>query len=115
MTARVAALLALVAFAGAWLVGVWCHHAPRARLWNAAFAAGCGALAGAAIGFVLERIVLERMGERWDGGEGVLPEGAPAASAAPKSSPPALPNAPRAASPQAPKAAPQAELAETRR
>lgn len=111
MTSRVAALLALVAFAGAWLVGVWCHHAPRARLWNAAFAAGCGALAGAAIGFVLERIVLERMGERWDGGDGVLPDAAPAASAAAKA-PPTVPSiAPHAA----PKAAPQAELAETRR
>ncbi|MBL8840716.1 MAG: hypothetical protein JNL90_04210 [Planctomycetes bacterium] len=111
MTSRVAALLALVAFAGAWLVGVWCHHAPRARLWNAAFAAGCGALAGAAIGFVLERIVLERMGERWDGGDGVLPEGAPAASAAAKASPTVPSNALQAA----PKAAPPAELAETRR
>lgn len=111
MTSRVAALLALVAFAGAWLVGVWCHHAPHARLWNAAFAAGCGALAGAAIGFVLERIVLERMGERWDGGDGVLPEGAPVASAVAKASPTPPSNAPQAA----PKAAPPAELAETRR
>lgn len=107
MTPRVAALLALVAFAGAWLVGVWCHHAPRARLWNAALAAGCGALAGAAIGFVLERIVLERMSERWDGGDGAAPDGSPVAFAR------TAPSATAVAKSQA-SAAPAAEFAETR-
>ena len=114
MTTRVAALLALLAFAGAWIVGVWCQHAPGARLWNAALAGGCGALAGAAIGFAMERIVLERMSERWDGGEGVL-AGAPPAE--PGAAGPAAPAAPAgsAVAKASSKAAPAAELAETRR
>jgi len=66
MIRRAAAFLALVAFAGAWLVGVWCHEPPRARLLSAGVAALFGLVAGAAIGVVLERIVLARLMEQWE-------------------------------------------------
>jgi membrane protein YqaA with SNARE-associated domain len=66
MIRRAAALLALVAFTGAWLVGVWSHEPPRARMVSAALAALFGAVAGAAIGVALERIVLARLMEQWE-------------------------------------------------
>ncbi len=111
MTRRVAALLAMVAFAGAWLVGVWCHHAPRSRLYSAGFAALFGALAGAAIGFVLERIVLDRISERWDGGAGVAEGTSSAASVANGAREPS----PQPAARSAASVAPGSALAEARR
>ncbi|MBM4013822.1 MAG: hypothetical protein FJ293_02520 [Planctomycetes bacterium] len=66
MSRKAAALLALIAFAGAWLTGVWCDVAPRARLGSALLAALAGALGGAGIGFALERIVLARLAEEWE-------------------------------------------------
>lgn len=66
MIRRAAALLALVAFTGAWLVGVWSHEPPRARMVSAVMAALFGAVAGGAIGVALERIVLARLMEQWE-------------------------------------------------
>lgn len=65
MSRRAAALLALFAFAGAWIVGVWCHASPLARLSSALLAALAGGVAGGGIGFALERIVLARLAEQW--------------------------------------------------
>ncbi|MSR46782.1 MAG: hypothetical protein EXS13_06945 [Planctomycetes bacterium] len=66
MSRRAAALLALFAFAGAWITGVFCDVAPRARLGSALLAAFVGAIAGLAIGVALERLVLARLAEQWD-------------------------------------------------
>lgn len=65
MTKRVAALFGLFAFAVAWLVGVWCGHAPTTRLVNAAIALGSGYCAGLGVGVALERIVLARLAQNW--------------------------------------------------
>ena len=63
MTKRVAALLALVAFAVAWLIGVARGQSPLARLENAALALAAAFVAGLGIGVALEKIVLARLSE----------------------------------------------------
>jgi hypothetical protein len=67
MTKRVAALFGLFAFAVAWLVGVWCGHAPTTRLVNAAIALASGYCAGLGVGVAIERIVLARLAQNWQG------------------------------------------------
>ena len=69
MIRRTAALGALLAFALAWIVGVWCGHLPATRIRGALIAMAFGAVAGALIGVALERIVLGRLAEKWDGEE----------------------------------------------
>jgi len=65
MTKRVAALLALVAFAVAWLIGVARGESPITRIENAALALAAAWVAGLAIGFALEKIVLHRLSDSW--------------------------------------------------
>jgi hypothetical protein len=92
MKSRVAALFSLVAFAVAWLVGVWCGHSPLTRVENAGIALVAGALAGIGVAVALERIVLARLSEEWND----LREGA-AAPTAPR--PASTRAAPRPAAP----------------
>ena len=101
MSRRAAALLALFAFAGAWIVGVWRHQPPSARLASAALAALFGAVAGGAIGVALQHIVLARFLEQWTAVNGAstramdaVPDGGSDAAA-----PSAATSAPAAAAP----------------
>jgi len=66
---RAAALLGMLAFGLAWVVGVWFGRSPRARLESAALALCAGCVAGAAIGIALQKVVLARIAEKWDGNE----------------------------------------------
>jgi len=66
MTRRSAAIVAFVAFALAWIVGVFCGHSPTTRLQSALIALLFGGCAGAAIGVAMQRIVLWRIAENWD-------------------------------------------------
>jgi hypothetical protein len=74
MIRRTAALFALIAFALAWCVGVWCSHPPLARVQTALVAAAFAATAGACIGVALQKIVLARLAEKWTRLEAQLAE-----------------------------------------
>lgn len=76
MIRRAAALFALVAFAGAWIVGVWCGHSPLVRLKSAGLALGFGFVAGIGVAIALQKIVLARLAERWSDLGGVAPSAA---------------------------------------
>ncbi len=103
MTKRVAALLALVSFAVAWLIGVARGQSPLTRVENAGLALVAAFAAGLGIGVALERIVLWRLSEAWRERAreeaGRDPDAPPAAKAAAsaKSAAAAKPAAPAAA------------------
>jgi hypothetical protein len=68
----------MLSFGLAWIVGVWCRHSPAVRVESALLALLAGCVAGAGIGCALEKIVLARLAESWDGQERAPSAGAPA-------------------------------------
>lgn len=65
MIRRGAALLGLVSFALAWIVGALCGRSPLPRMESALLALVLGAAAGAGIAIALQKIVLARLAEQW--------------------------------------------------